>query len=166
MTKLALSIAAAVLLAAPAALAQDRPPPPEPRPAPPPPEVRPPPPPPPEPRGAAPEGGGEREFGNPGVLAIGGATGANFGYTQTTPASGSSTNFINLSIAPDVQYFVIEGLSLGGTIDFSWTKPNSGDSLTTFGIGPTVGYNVWLTPGQLSLWPQATFSFNTESITI
>ena len=62
-----------------------------------------------------------------------------------------------------MQYFVAEGISLGGTLLFDWNKPNQGDATTTFGIGPTVGYNLWLSPGSLSLWPQATFLFETAS---
>ncbi|HEY1693913.1 MAG TPA: hypothetical protein VGG39_17220 [Polyangiaceae bacterium] len=140
------------------AFAQEPPPPPPPTLAPPPPpEARPAPP---EPR----EGGREKEFGNPGVIAIGGSTSANFGWTQDSPpAGGKSTSAIDLNLQPDIQYFVIEGLSVGGTLLFDWTKPNSGDATTTFGIGPTVGYNIWLSPGSLSLWPQVTFLFNTKS---
>ncbi|HEY8090597.1 MAG TPA: hypothetical protein VIF09_22200, partial [Polyangiaceae bacterium] len=142
----------------PVAFAQDRPAPPELRPAPPPPpEGRPAPP---EPRAEA----GEKEFGNPGTIAIGGDTSANIGFTQTTPPNGgSSTNNLDLNLAPNVQYFVAEGISLGGTLLVDWNKPNQGDATTTFGIGPTVGYNLWLSPGSLSLWPQATFLFETAS---
>jgi hypothetical protein len=109
-------------------------------------------------------GGGEKEFGNPGVLAIGGDTTGNFGFTQHSPPGGAkSTNNLDFSLAPNVQYFVAEGISVGGTLLFDWNKPSTGDATTTFGIGPTVGYNLWLSPGSLSLWPQATFLFKTES---
>lgn len=157
MKKLAISIGLAAAFAAPSVFAQERPAPPtgriepspEPRPAP--------------PTGRE-EGGGEREWANAGVLAIGGASSAGFTYASHSPPGGAaSTSDIVLSLAPDVQYFVIEGLSLGGTINFVWDKPNQGDATTTFGIGPTVGYNVWLTPGSLSLWPQASFLFNNTS---
>ncbi|MGH7296711.1 MAG: hypothetical protein ACRELB_17360 [Polyangiaceae bacterium] len=113
---------------------------------------------------AAQEKAGEKEFGNPGVIAIGGDTTANLGFTQHSPPNGgTSTNDLNFSIAPNIQYFVAEGISVGGTLLFDWTKPNQGDATTTFGIGPTVGYNLWLSPGSLSLWPQATFLFETAS---
>jgi hypothetical protein len=107
---------------------------------------------------------GGREFGNPGVIAIGGTTSANFGWTQDSPPAGAaSTSVIDFNIAPDVQYFVIEGLSVGGTLLFDWNDPNKGSATTTFGIGPTVGYNYWLSPGSLSLWPQVSFLFETVS---
>ncbi len=156
----AVSIGSVVACFASLASAQERPAPPtgriEPEARPAPPEVRPAPP---EPSAEA----GEREFGNPGVIAIGGTTSANFGWAQNSPPQGSSTSAIDLNVAPDVQYFVVEGLSVGGTLLFDWAKPNSGDATTTFGIGPTVGYNLWLSPGSLSLWPQVTFLFNTSS---
>lgn len=156
MKKLGISIGLAAVMTASSALAQEPPAPPPPRPAP--------------PTGRVEEGGGEKEFGNPGTIAIGGASNLNFGYVNhSNPGGAPSTNDIVLSLLPDVQYFVVEGLSLGGTINFAWDKPNSGDAVTTFGIGPTVGYNLWLSPGSLSLWPQATFLFNnisgTESVT-
>jgi len=107
-----------------------------------------------------------KEFGDPGTLHIDGATTANFGYHQDSPATGSSTNTIALSLIPSAHYFVVQNFSVGGSIEFDWVKPNQGDSQTTFGIGPTVGYNLWLTPGQLSLWPKATFLFKNESRTV
>jgi hypothetical protein len=163
MKKLAISIGLVAAVAAPSAFAQERPAPPTGRI-----EAAP------EPSRPAPptgrvehEGLGEKEFGNAGVLAIGGTTSADFHYVNhSNPSPLPGTNDIVLSIAPDVQYFVIEGLSLGGTVSFIWDKPNQGDSTTAFGIGPTVGYNVWLTPGQLSLWPQATFSFINASTSV
>jgi hypothetical protein len=161
MKKLALTIgAAAALIAAPAFAQTERPEPPTKR------GDAPPEPPRPEPPTGRAEAAGEKEFGNPGVLAIGGDTSLNFQYQNDSPPTGSSSNIINLGIAPNVQYFVIEGLSLGGTLVFDWQHPNQGSDVTTFGIGPTVGYNLWLSPGSLSLWPQATFTFNTGSTNV
>ena len=117
-------------------------------------------------RGAGQAGGGEgeREFGDQGILAIGAATGLDFGYTSTSNPNGqASTNNTHFSISPDIQYFVIDSLSVGGTVLFDWQNPNQGGSSTTFGIGPTVGYNIWIQPGFLGVWPQATFSFDTTS---
>jgi hypothetical protein len=110
--------------------------------------------------------GGEKEFGDQGVIAFGAATSLNFGYRQISPVSGPSNNAIDILVVPEIQYFVINGLSVGGIVTFEWNKPNTGDATTTIGVGPTVGYNLWLTPESLSLWPQATFSYNNLSTTI
>lgn len=105
--------------------------------------------------------GPEREFGNPGVLAIEADTSANLGFTSTSGPGNASTNDIDFRLEPSAQYFVIEGLSIGGTVLLDVNAPKNESAVTTFGIGPTVGYNLWLSPGSLSLWPQVTFSFNT-----
>ena len=109
--------------------------------------------------------GGEKEFGDQGTLAFGAATGLNFSYTSISPPQGDSTSVIQFSVLPQIQYFVIDGLSVGGELEFAITKPKDSDTLTTFGIGPTVGYNVWLSPGLLSLWPQLEFRYRTEGTT-
>jgi hypothetical protein len=115
---------------------------------------------------------GEKEFGDQGTIAIGGATSLNFGYTAISPPSGSGGNTIDFAVQPDVQYFIINGFSAGGVIAFEWNQATAGGgggsttTLTAFGIGPTVGYNVWLMPGTLSLWPQLDFLFSTASISV
>jgi hypothetical protein len=108
----------------------------------------------------------EKEFGNPGTLNIGAATGLDFQYKSTSPPQGSSTSEIGFTVVPQMAYFVIEGLSVGGQAIFSYTKPKDSDGLTVLGIGPTVGYNVWLKPELLSLWPQVGVVYNSASITI
>jgi hypothetical protein len=88
--------------------------------------------------------------------------------TQTKPPQGDSTNTMHFGISPQIAYFVSEGISVGGQLNFDYVKPKDVDALTSFGIGPIVGYNLWLTPGQLSLWPQVGFFYNQrkESITV
>jgi hypothetical protein len=162
MKKLAISLGLGAMLVAPSVFAQERPAPPTGR-------IEPEPPRPAPPTGRAePEGAGEREFGNPGVIAFGAATSLNFGYTSVSPPQGSGSTSIDFGVQPDIQYFVIEGLSLGGTILFDWSQLNPpagapSTTITTFGIGPTVGYNLWLSPGTLSLWPQVSFFFENAS---
>jgi hypothetical protein len=107
-----------------------------------------------------------KEFGDQGVIAIGAATSLDLSYTSTSPPSGSGSNTIHIGIEPEVQYFVINALSVGGVVAFDWAQASASGgssasaSTTTFGIGPTVGYNVWLKPSLLSLWPQAEFLFS------
>lgn len=80
--------------------------------------------------------------------------------TGVQSGGGSTTSF---TLAPQVHYFVIDGLSLGGTAIFGYTKPDQGDAETTYGIGPTIGYNAWLSPGLVSLWPQVTFLYTAST---
>jgi hypothetical protein len=109
---------------------------------------------------AAPSSAQEKEFGSQGVLHMGAASLLELEYQITSPpGGGSSTNSLALYVQPEVEYFVIDGLSVGGVLGFGYFKPDQGDSTTLFAIGPTVGYNVWLTPGSLSLWPQARFLY-------
>ena len=131
----------------------------------------PPPPPPPSSAYPAPMGYGPTGyapprslFGTRGVLDISAATTARFFFASTSHPSSSSTSDVGFDLTPSAQYFVIDGLSVGGTIQFDWNKPKDSDALTTFGIGPTVGYNLWLTPSSLSLWPQATIAFQSTSL--
>jgi len=114
---------------------------------------------------AAEEGG--KEFGNPGVLAIGARTSLNLGWASVSPPQGDSQSAIGFGLSPQAAYFVIEGLSVGGELGFSYTKPSKGDGTTVFSIGPEVGYNAWLVPGTLSIWPQVgvLYSSASESVT-
>src|SRR6202042_2444795 len=93
----------------------------------------------------------EREFGDQGVIAIGAATSLDVSYTATSaPGGAPGSHTVNLGIEPEVQYFVINGLSVGGIVAFDWAKESGTNTTTTaIGLGPTVGYNVWLTPGPL-----------------
>jgi hypothetical protein len=115
--------------------------------------------------GETPEPAG-KEFGNPGTVNIGAVTGLDFSYTSISPAKGDSTNALAFSISPELAYFVIEGLSLGVVGEFRYLKVKGTDAITAIGAGPVVGYNIWLSPGKLSLWPQITpilFSSETSS---
>jgi hypothetical protein len=130
------------------------------------------------------EGGAEppaREFGSAGVLDFGAITafghvsgvlginnfpgnisGLTADHTTTSPPQGDSRSENVLLLSPEVDYFVINNLSIGGALLLGVVIPGKGDSATIVGIGPTVGYNIWLSPGTLSLWPRATFTY--ESI--
>lgn len=138
------------------------------------------------------EAGGEKEFGNPGVISISGTvplgtatvnptgggefeigdgpTGFSFESTSTKPpGGGSSVSGMSFTLAPTIDYFVAEGISVGGFIGFGYSKagedPNT-VKVTTLGIGPRVGYNLWLTPGSLSLWPNVWFGYFNASANV
>lgn len=128
--------------------------------------------------------GHHREWGNPHVLGISssillpGASlegaptdvvmGAGFSMSTVKPANGDSTKITEIKIAPAVDYFVIEGLSIGGFVGLGIRSVKEGSkdpsSETSIAIGPRVGYNFWLSPESLSLWPQLGFVFQTTSL--
>ena len=110
-----------------------------------------------------------KEFGNPGVINIAAATslGASFSSSKP-PGGGDSGSGSHFSIVPSIDYFVAEGISIGALllVDIQSQKvPPATDSSkqTTIGIGPRLGYNLWLTPGKLSLWPQVGFLYSSTS---
>lgn len=69
----------------------------------------------------------------------------------------ASNDVTSIQLAPAVDWFVINGLSLGGFISFDYSKAGN-DSGSRFGIGPRVGYNIALTDF-MSVWPKIGFSY-------
>jgi Outer membrane protein beta-barrel domain len=114
-------------------------------------------------------------FGSPGELAI--SSDANLGLTGTTTGGvngGPSSSGWNLTLMPAADYFVIQGLSVGGFVNFTHTEVSSpsttpGDtassslSINTFGIGPRIGYNIPINDW-ISVWPKAGISFSDTSV--
>jgi hypothetical protein len=80
-------------------------------------------------------------------------------HTTKSPPQGDSDNSTVILIAPEVDYFVIDDLSIGGAVLLGIVIPKTGDTATLIGIGPTVGYNIWLSRPSLSLWPRASFVY-------
>jgi hypothetical protein len=114
--------------------------------------------------------GGEKEFGNPGTINFGAVT--NLGFSASSEKdkdgndAGKNTKF---GLEADISYFVIEGLSVGADLGFLSSsskdaKGNDGAGSTTIQFGPQVGYNLWLSPPMLSLWPQARFTYRSTSL--
>jgi hypothetical protein len=99
-------------------------------------------------------------FGGPGTLAI--SSDMNLGFTGSSVSEGGGSTWTFL-LAPAADYFVIQGLSVGGQIVYSHTHGSSGGTgasggststdVDTFGIGPRVGYNIPITD-LLSFWPK------------
>jgi hypothetical protein len=130
-----------------------------------------PPPPPPPPGYGAPAYGAARvqQFGGPGTLAISSDMNLGFYGSSVTEGGGSSWTFL---LAPAADYFVIQGLSLGGQISYSHTHGSSPSSATggstssdtdSFGIGPRVGYNIPIND-YLSFWPKVGLIFTDEAL--
>ena len=100
-------------------------------------------------------GGPSRNFGSKGDLAI--SSDAALEIAHYSPG-----DVTRITLSPAVDWFVIENLSIGAFV--SWTYITAGDSDSNrFGIGPRVGYNIPLSD-RVSIWPKVGFSFSTTSV--
>jgi hypothetical protein len=98
--------------------------------------------------------GPSHQFGDQGQLAI--SSDAAFTIEYRSPGDVST-----ITLAPAVDYFVMDRFSVGGFL--SWSYITSGDSDSSrFAIGPRVGYNFTLSD-LVSLWPKVGFSFATTT---
>jgi hypothetical protein len=112
-------------------------------------------------------------FGDAGELAFTADLNASFvGHSTSIPNNtGDSPSDWHLTLRPSADYFVIQGLSLGGFFDYTHSNtstPNTTSSGSTslssdsFGVGARVGYNIPFMDA-LSWWPLAGLSFATRS---
>jgi hypothetical protein len=140
-----------------------------------------PPPPPPSPAYAYGYSRPAQTFGGPGTLAISSDMNLSFegcsncaDPTQLAlgPANNAAhTNGWVFTVAPAADYFVIQGLSIGGQIAYSHGHssvtgvngaPSTSSDANVFGIGARVGYNIPI--GDLfSFWPKVGLVFLTAS---
>jgi hypothetical protein len=123
-----------------------------------------PPPPPPASGGGGGGGGGiggDASFGAAHQLAISSDANVSLLFSSTNaPGSNTSTEFL---LAPAADFFVIDNLSVGGQVIFSSFSPGGGgNSSTTIGLGPRVGYNIGFNP-MFSFWPKGGFTIGSES---
>ena len=112
--------------------------------------------------------GGEKEFGDAGTINIGAATNLNFAASSTKVQGNDAGKSTAFGLQVEAAYFVIQNLSVGLGVGFNSlsTKDaagNDGPSSTTINIGPRVGYNIWLSPPTLSLWPQVGIDYRSTS---
>jgi hypothetical protein len=78
----------------------------------------------------------------------------NLSGSYTANSDGNSS--FSLSLAPAVDYFVLNNFSIGGRISggYSGTRsPTASTDQLSTGIAPRIGYNIPLTK-RLSLWPK------------
>jgi hypothetical protein len=102
-------------------------------------------------------------FGSAGQLAISNDANTDFVGQSINNNGGSSWQ---LSVHPAADYFVAQGFSLGGFLDFTHSSASStdplGHSTTTttdsFGLGARVGYNIPFSDA-LSFWPKGGLEF-------
>jgi hypothetical protein len=110
------------------------------------------------------------EFGNPGVINIAAATSLDLTFGSSKEAEGGKSSITQFSITPSIDYFVVEGVSVGALLGYAHRseKPEGAtdaDTASSWVVGPRVGYNLWLTPGRISLWPLLAFEYRSTSTT-
>jgi hypothetical protein len=92
-------------------------------------------------------------FGRQGQIAVSSDFALSLGTTSHS-RGGSSTDVV---LAPALDYFVIDNLSLGGQVSLTWSK-NGDWHGTGFGVAPRVGYDIAFAD-QVSFWPHLAISF-------
>lgn len=102
-------------------------------------------------------------FGKAGQIVISGDLELSFeSRSFKAPEGEDPESQTTITLAPALDYFVIDNLSIGGQIAF--TRISQGDdSAQLIGIGPRVGYNLGLTEN-ISLWPRLHFRYSMVSL--
>ncbi len=99
------------------------------------------------------------QFGGRRQIAISSDAALTISNTSLSGVSGSTTQIM---LQPAIDYFVIQNLSVGGSLLFNYSSTGAGHS-TSFGIGPRVGYNIPISD-LLSVWPKAGLSIARSSV--
>jgi hypothetical protein len=101
---------------------------------------------------------GAGEFGNEAQLAISSDAGLSISNTSVDGVDDSTTSVI---LRPAVDYFLVDHLSIGGFLGLDHTS-TGGSSVTSWSIGPRVGYDIPLS-NRVSVWPKIGVSFASTS---
>jgi hypothetical protein len=102
-------------------------------------------------------------MGQVGQVAIQGDFQLQLAYQTTSAAEGDDPDSVTtIQLAPAADFFVAQGLSLGGQLVFIHTS--SGDfSATGYGAAPRVGYFAALGPN-VGLWPNVALAYIHSSV--
>jgi hypothetical protein len=87
------------------------------------------------------------DFGRQGQVAVS----SDFALSVSTTSHSGGGSSTDVVLAPALDYFVIDNLSVGGQLSLTWSK-NGDWHGTGFGLAPRVGYDVPFAD-QLSFWP-------------
>jgi hypothetical protein len=114
-------------------------------------------------------GGGPEAFGAPGQMLISSSFDIDFRFTKQSFMS-LDRSIKELVISPELMFFLIPNLAIGGTLAFDYTSGEDlmtgGDySNTSVGIGPLVAYNFWIGP-RSSVFPTLGVLYNHTSFEI
>jgi hypothetical protein len=99
---------------------------------------------------------GDVGFGHMGQIVPSGSV--SFAWSSTKVPGGASVSDTAFTFAPTFGYFVIDNVLIGGSLLGSIRSPESGDSITGFGIAVMGGYNVNLME-KFSLLPQLSLGY-------
>jgi hypothetical protein len=108
----------------------------------------------------------QERFGQKGTISPSGSVGASY---STTPSGVGDFTTYGFSLDPGALFFVVDEVAIGGSVHFAraWFEfPGSPDrsALSAYGIGPTVGWNIWLGE-HVSLFPQGTLRVSWQTST-
>lgn len=101
------------------------------------------------------------EFGQQGQFLVDASLTGEIAH-QTQSLNGQSRSQTAVALSPSLLYFVAPNLAIGGGLLFSSVSQEGTDSVTTFGFGPAVRYNISL-GGRLSLLPGASLPYENVS---
>jgi hypothetical protein len=93
---------------------------------------------------------GPERFGAPGQMVISADFDVDFRYNKFS-LDDMSTSIKEVVIGPDLMFFLMPNLALGGTLAFDYST-GQGVSLTRVGLGPLLAYNFWIGP-KASVFP-------------
>lgn len=96
-------------------------------------------------------------FGSKGVISIANDASGDLGYLNVHGNSG-----FQLNLAPAMDYFVQDHLSLGAAMRFQVVSFNSNTNVL-FGLEPRAGFEVRVNPN-VSIWPRLGLEFDTSSV--
>jgi hypothetical protein len=102
-------------------------------------------------------------FGTSGVLSISSDFQAGIkGQLFSAPSGGDPNGLFSVTLAPALDYFVADHVSLGGQVVLLYAR-NGGAKLTAFGLGPRIGYEFPLSE-KVSLWPKLSIIYATANV--
>jgi hypothetical protein len=104
--------------------------------------------------------GPAERFGRQHQIAISSDNSLTVSSATISGVDGSTTTVV---LEPAIDYFLVDGLSIGGFTEFMYVSNNGGHA-STFGMGPRVGYN-WTLSDLISFWPKVGLSIQNTSLT-
>ena len=74
--------------------------------------------------------------------------------------TNTSSNSIGLELRPNLGYFVIDKFAVGITPLIAYNKPENGNSVTSYGIGPYARYYLLKTENKINVLTQVGYAYS------